>query len=190
MTSKINVQTWGDRTAIVESDTGNTFTFRELAVASAGLAKILKDDGWLNLSPANNAKTHQPSIAMLARPSATYAVMMLGAWLANAVCVPLSSSHTNKDVSYIVGNSDANVLLLQEGVTLPAAQNSSLAAAADSIPAPITTVPSIAELSAIGAPLLGGMLDNLATPHNRGALVIYTSGTTGKPKGGHSHFNA
>jgi len=142
------------------------FEYRTLGHRVATLAGALRHR--LNLAPDSRI-----AIAMKNVPA--YVELLYAAWHAGMVAVPVNVKLHPREIAYILGNSDAQVLFATGDL------GSAIGRATQSLPSleHVIEVPSPEYdrlLTAEPAPLAERAPDDIA-------WLFYTSGTTGKPKG-------
>ncbi len=147
----------GDRTAIVDSQSG--FTYHELLDASWRVAAALLD---------GRNDLREERIAFLLTPGFPWVAVQWGIWRAGGVAVPLPLNSTRSELEYFIDDTKASALVFDaEGETLLA---------------PIAAARGIRALSydhALAHPT--AKLPEVAS--ERRAMILYTSGTTSRPKG-------
>jgi malonyl-CoA/methylmalonyl-CoA synthetase len=147
-----------NRVAVIDP-TGKSFTYGDLNRASSILAtNILNSAGF---KPSIIAGYHSPG--------ALYVISSLATWKLGATFVPLSPSHTDKELAYFVTDSGAELVLSS-----------------------VSLVTKLVEISvqkiSLGNDIwqqscLDPNANTTTTSPDSAALIIYTSGTTGQPKG-------
>lgn len=113
-------------------------------------------------------------------PNTTF--MFVLAWAAyrgGLYFTPSSNSLSLKDAAYIVGNSQAKLVLADATVKTPVAELPGLCKQEIHWLSHGKTMPSFASVHA----LMAGMSTQPRNEETPGALMLYTSGTTGAPKG-------
>src|SRR5436190_888706 len=93
----------GDRTAIVAA--GRAHTYRELLDASAIAARVL-------LSGRDNLREER--IAFLVTPGFDHVVAQWAIWRAGGLAVPLPVAHPPNELEYLVRDSEATTVLMDE----------------------------------------------------------------------------
>ncbi len=147
-----------ERTAIVAPE--GEFTHGELLDTSARVATALLG-GRRDLLEAR--------VAYLVPPGWDHVALQWGIWRAGGVAVPLATSHPLPELEYVIGDSDAEIV-----VAHPGSGEELAALAAREGRTFLTTT----------AALEGGAAKHLpGFATDRRAMMVYTSGTTGKPKG-------
>jgi acyl-CoA synthetase (AMP-forming)/AMP-acid ligase II len=157
-----------DKLAIVMADTGESLTYGQLMRHADQAAQVFAS---LGCTPGD-------TIALLSENNATYAEIC---WAAknSGLYYACVSSHLNlDDATYVVGNSDAKLLLASHGF-------------ADMARKIAAGLPGDLRLLIFGEPeRRGDCYESLrdraaairAPDSRRGASVLYSSGTTGRPK--------
>ena len=141
------------------------YTFGQAHAIAAGLAKRLKEE--FGLQPGDR-------VGLWLKNCPGFVFSLFGILLAEGVVVSINNFLTPDEVGYILGDSQAKVLIseasMAEGTAALQAQLDGLA---------VIEVEELGQADASQAPELppaGQAGEELA-------LIIYTSGTTGKPKG-------
>ncbi|MBD0258779.1 MAG: amino acid adenylation domain-containing protein, partial [Cytophagales bacterium] len=142
-----------DRTAVTFES--QSFSYRQLNGRANQLAAYLRE------RTAGGA-----IIALLLEPSREMAVAMLGVLKAGAGYLPIDPLLPPARIDFMLRDSDAAMLLVQENTQVPAGFTGLVV---------VVTDPAIDACSAADFPVKPGPTDL--------AYVIYTSGTTGVPKG-------
>jgi aspartate racemase len=145
-----------DAVAVVES--GRRLTYRELNARANRLAAYLNKRG---------AGPEVP-VAICLKPSMDLMVGLLGVLKAGAACLPLDSNYPAERLEHMLADTQAPLLLTQEGL-LPHVNNLS------------ETIDLPAKWEAIDQES-SDRWESGVTPKNL-AYIIYTSGSTGKPRG-------
>jgi 2-aminobenzoate-CoA ligase len=159
---------YGGKVAYIEAESGHTTTYRELYVRVAQLMRWLSMNG---VVPADRVALRLPD-------SVDYVAMLLAIFGIGAVGVPTSPRLTGDDLSYILSDAEAKVVITTGELVSVAEEAARKANRAGSV---LTLPPSELNANAESAPFYQTMADDLA-------LLLYTSGTTGRPKGTcHSH---
>jgi acyl-CoA synthetase (AMP-forming)/AMP-acid ligase II len=128
-------------------------------------------------------------IAAFTRSNTSFVVSMLAAWRLNAVFVPLSASHSEQEIRYIVRDSGASIVCgsaISRLHNFDVTKNEDiLAIETDDII--MSYLKNSSERQEVRRNASAGFLNvdsSLEHPAaDEGSLVIYTSGTTGLPKG-------
>ncbi|GLE53850.1 AMP-binding protein [Mycobacterium montefiorense] len=146
-----------DAVAITVEQTN--ITWRELGHRSRRVAAALARDG----------AADQSRVGYLGKNGLPYFEMLFGCGLANAVFAPLNWRLATTELAAILSDSDARLLVVDPGVT---------------VPADLDTAARIVELGSDYQAWLGPATDPLLTAEPEHiAFQLYTSGTTGVPKG-------
>ncbi|MGH7849735.1 MAG: acyl-CoA synthetase [Thermodesulfobacteriota bacterium] len=148
---------YSDRIAI--TDSRGSYSYEDLLASSRSVASTL-------LLKENDLK--EKRVAFLIPPSFEYAAVMLGAWLAGGVAVPLCVSHPDPELDYVIENSGAGFVIASPEFE---ERLSRLA-----MPRGAVFIRSGDALHPQSRPLPG-------VNEKRRAMIIYTSGTTSRPKG-------
>ncbi|ETL40978.1 hypothetical protein L916_07963 [Phytophthora nicotianae] len=131
----------------------------------------------------------QPRVALLGARGASYLVIQWGIWLAGGIAVPLHPAHPADEMNYIVSDSGATLLVVNESFMTP---DSKLKEYVTGLPARLNVEVLVRpddvkggddkELSSEQIKQVQNWLNS--TDYSKaGAYMIYTSGTTGRPKG-------
>jgi malonyl-CoA/methylmalonyl-CoA synthetase len=152
------------------------FSYKQLYDSSKRLALYLHHR--YNLSNIKSIGAYSTS------PQSDYVTIMLATWMLGKVFVPLSSSHSIKEIEYFVQDSNCNIVVHNiSDDRMPKFAISQLSS-------PNVNVVHISSSYDITIPdrdfdrkLLGESSDEEDIKASEDALVLYTSGTTGKPKG-------
>lgn len=148
---------YSDRVAI--TDSRGSYSYEDLLASSCSVASSL-------LSKENDLK--EKRVAFMIPPSFEYAAVMLGAWLAGGVAVPLCVSHPDPELDYVIENSGAGYVIaspeFEERLAgLAALRGAVFIRSGDALHPQSRPLPGLSE--------------------KRRAMIIYTSGTTSRPKG-------
>jgi malonyl-CoA/methylmalonyl-CoA synthetase len=146
----------GDRTAIVDDETG--YTYRELSAAALRVAAALRGGGE-DLAGAR--------VAFMVAPGFGYAAVQWGIWAAGGVAVPLCVTHPAPELRYAIEDADPGTLIAD------AAFAAQLAVVRGGGRRLLLTGDAV---SAAPRPAA-------AVEPGRPAMILYTSGTTGRPRG-------
>ncbi|HZP76412.1 MAG TPA: class I adenylate-forming enzyme family protein [Pseudolabrys sp.] len=162
-----SAQLWGERPALIDTASGRSLTFRDLANAAMLIGRKLRDRG---LSRGDR-------VALLGDATAEYLCTDYGIMAAGLVRVPLDPSLTDAELANQIEDSGARLLLLQ-------AERASLASLLATKPATAGVMcasfdaDALEQAKALPHPL-GPSLDE---GRERLASLNYTGGTSGEPK--------
>ncbi|KAL3659054.1 hypothetical protein V7S43_015938 [Phytophthora oleae] len=131
----------------------------------------------------------QPRVALLGARGASYLIIQWAIWLAGGIAVPLHPAHPADEMDYIVSDSGAALLVVNESFTAP---DSKLKEYVAELPTKMNV-----EVIVRTDDVKGGGEKELSAEQQKevqqwletqdyskaGAYMIYTSGTTGRPKG-------
>ncbi len=151
------IDSFKDDIAII--DEHGSYTYPELLASSRSVAaNLLSGDGDLR----------EKRVAFMIPSSFEYAAVMLGAWLAGGVAVPLCVTHPDPELDYVIRDSGAEFVIaspvFEERLShLAGLRGVRYIGVGDALSA-----------SSASLPKLKG---------ERRAMIIYTSGTTSRPKG-------
>lgn len=148
----------GARTAII--DEGGPHSYDDLLDASEQAAGCLLD-GQGDLDGAR--------VAYLVPPSLAHVAVQWGIWRAGGVAVPLCILHPPAELAYVIGDSDAEIVVahpIYAEVLRPIAEQAGR---------------RLVLTTDVLLPCASASLPNV--PADRAALLVYTSGTTNRPKG-------
>jgi malonyl-CoA/methylmalonyl-CoA synthetase len=142
-------------------DGGNPFSYDELLVKSERIARGMLGEA---------ADLDGARVAFLVRPGFDYVAVQWGIWRAGGVAVPLAPSHPAPELEYVIGDSDAEIVIADADLQ--------------------DRVSGIAAAKGLALELQDELLDrgrqDRALPEvdsKRRAMILYTSGTTSRPKG-------
>src|SRR5699024_9108458 len=131
-------------------------------------------------------------VGLLVGNTPHYLITLYASWRLGAVVVPMNPTYTPKELSYIIQNSDAKVLVGLDKLAPLFAQAATLFPNIENVIACETDEDSVKQcLSLDEPPHLFKALISEATPvtepiqldKDDNAIILYTSGTTGLPKG-------
>lgn len=151
-------QQWSERTAIKAK--GQSYSYQQLLKHSS-VAAIQLLQGKQDLE--------ETRVAFLVNPSFEYTLIQWGIWQAGGIAVPLCALHPLPSLVYVIENSQADILVVDEHhyeKLAPIAQERAL------------TLFKVQDLLASTAT---GTLPFIED--SRRAMILYTSGTTSLPKG-------
>ncbi|KAL9107919.1 MAG: hypothetical protein Q9227_007241 [Pyrenula ochraceoflavens] len=156
------------KTAIVHSDSGRTFTYGSLLHdVSAAKAKLLET--------ANGKSLAGERVAFLAENSYDYVVTFLSILAHEAIALPLSQGFPASELRYIIENSEAAIFL---------STNKFRSKADEVVKEEIKHKPILATVEKIEAGAKPDQEVKLDLDHTgKGGFMLYTSGTTSRPKG-------
>ncbi|MGD9764774.1 MAG: acyl-CoA synthetase [Candidatus Binatia bacterium] len=145
------------RTALIAPDA--TWSYADLLAASGRAAAELLGGG---------ADLGEARVAFLVAPSCAHVATQWGIWRAGGVAVPMCTTHPERELAYVIEDSDAAVVVADAAY---AERVEPLARARGR-----RFVSTHALLAAAAGPLPD-------VDASRRAMMLYTSGTTSKPKG-------
>jgi len=96
----------GDRPAIIARE--GTSSYRDLVDASANVAQCLL---------AGRSDLAEARVAFLAPPGFHYVATQWGIWRAGGIAVPLAVSHPAAELEYVVGDADAEAVVVHPDFT-------------------------------------------------------------------------
>jgi long-chain acyl-CoA synthetase len=161
---------------------GGRVSYAELDAASDRFAAGLLARG---LAPGDTVALQLPNVPQ-------FVVAYFGILKAGCVVVPMNVLYKAGEVAYVLGDSDARLLVTWAGVADEAAKGAAEAGLPDVVVLNTPGVPS----AAVGRPfeqLLATPVSGPPPLHQSDpgdtAVIVYTAGTTGRPKGAElSHF--
>ena len=159
-----------DKTAVIQG--AERLSYAELWAQARGQAAALRE---LGVRPGDRVALMSPNVTDF--PRSYYAILAAG-----AVVVPVHMLLTPEEISYILRDSDAKVLIAHAIRAEDAVKAGALADVPVRLVGPIPAevpLPKLADDVAGVEPLTTYVSRQPEDP----AVVIYTSGTTGKPKG-------
>ncbi|MEQ9618209.1 MAG: acyl-CoA synthetase [Deltaproteobacteria bacterium] len=145
------------QTAIIDSE--GEYSYPDLLDASHRVASYLLKD---------REDLDEAGVSFFVPPGFEYVAVMLGIWRAGGIAVPLSVSHPDPELEYVVKDSGAELLLAAPQF------NDRLGKLAEKTGTDFSTVEEAVQCKKISLPLVS---------EDRRAMIIYTSGTTSTPKG-------
>ncbi|WP_028352797.1 class I adenylate-forming enzyme family protein [Bordetella petrii] len=168
----MNIANWLHGAALLHPDNPALFRadrlhadYRAFAQRAAGLAR------WL----AGHGVTEGDRVALFMKNRVEYLELFYACWWIGAMVVPVNPKLHPKEVAWILGDSQARIVLTDTPRDLPG----------DCVPAACLhlAVDSPAYEQAARAGLADGLRAPLALAPEALAWLFYTSGTTGRPKG-------
>ncbi len=134
-------------------------TYQELSLASCRVASCLLQ---------NERDLHEKRVAFLIPPGFHHVAVQWGIWRAGGVCIPLSLSHPQPELEYVIQDSDAEIVVahpefIKRILPVRDASCRRLVQTTAAMKAKTSNLPEIQK--------------------SRRAMILYTSGTTSKPKG-------
>ncbi|MDZ4308880.1 acyl-CoA synthetase [Allopontixanthobacter sp.] len=161
-----HAQTRPDHPAVIMAGSGETITYGEMDDAANRIAQLLRARGL----------TAGDAIAVLMENSPRYYEVYWAAQRSGIILVPISTHLTATEISYILGDSDARLLLTTKlfGGLVEQMQ-------AAGLDLPVLAYGGDGENSAEAA--LSACPATPIADQSAGRLMLYSSGTTGRPKG-------
>jgi long-chain acyl-CoA synthetase len=159
-----------DKIFLLSEADGRRFTYQEFEAAVRRVTSMLS---------ANGIRKGD-GVSLLLPNSAEYVIAYFACWRLGAVAGPINSLLKAQELSYVISNSEAKLLLL----------NSEYSPLVDEIRSELTTLQAVITFDS-EAEATRKFADDGASPlppvpeinSEDEAIIIYTSGTTGKPKG-------
>ncbi|WP_341996534.1 o-succinylbenzoate--CoA ligase [Microbacterium sp. LWH7-1.2] len=156
-----------EKTAIISA--GHALTYREFADSADGVASLLAEQGIVK----------GDRVAVLGNNSAEFLVLMFGVLRIGAVLVPVNVRLAAPEISHVLRDSGARMLLHDaEFTTTVGALEASAVEHVMELGQGTLDRPGLGRLI---VPVAGGA--DAAAGGDDPAVILYTSGTTGKPKG-------
>ena len=182
---EIRAATTADKTFLFSEMDGREWTYSEFDSAVNRVANLLRSKGI----------TKGDVVSLLLPNSAEYIVAYFACWKIGAIAGPVNSLLKREEIEWVVGNSEAKLMLVGSEFERLATQ--SVPPASASGIGPITESASGPPVDAGGTDLcrrilfddasvadhFSDTLDPIDLNADDEAIIIYTSGTTGKPKG-------
>ena len=157
-----------DKTAVIQG--AERLSYSELWAQSRGQAAAIRE---LGVQPGDRVALMSPNVTDF--PRSYYAILAAG-----AVVVPIHMLLTPEEISYILQNSGAKLLIAH----CIRAEDAVKAAALADVPVRIVgPMPGDAPTLAADVAKVEPLTTYISRQPEDPAVVIYTSGTTGKPKG-------
>lgn len=141
-------------------------------------------------------------VSLLLPNSAEYVIAYFACWKIGALAGPVNSLLKQEEIEWVVGNSEAKLMLVgsefigsrRSRESVPGASATASTPAVESLPSPLAEhPPGFADGSDFCRQVLfddiavvdefSDSLEGVALTEDDDAIIIYTSGTTGKPKG-------
>jgi long-chain acyl-CoA synthetase len=144
---------------------GDRMSFSELERSCARLARLLGERG---VVPGDRVGVMLPNVP-------EFAIAYYGALMAGVVVVPMNVLLKRREVSFVLGDCGAELLLAWHEFAGPATQGAVDAGADAVVVEPEAFARLLDQVEPLAAPVERSGQDT--------AVILYTSGTTGKPKG-------
>jgi long-chain acyl-CoA synthetase len=157
-----------DKTFLFSEPDGRAFTYAEFDAAVNRTARMLSARG----------VSKGDVVSLLLPNSAEYIIAYFACFKLGALAGPVNSLLKTEELLYVVGNSEAKLMLY----------SSEFAPQADECRKALATLKDVLLFDDVTAATEGygkadGSLSEVALARDDEAIIIYTSGTTGKPKG-------
>eukprot|EP01132_Coremiostelium_polycephalum_P005571 gene5571-6937_t len=159
-----------NKTAIIDYPTNQHFSYSKLLKESQSIVKEItykKED------------LEQSRVSFYLPPSFDYVRTQWSIWGAGGVAVPLSMSHSEHELEYVMTNSKSSMV-----ITAPQYMDQ-ISPIAKKLGIPSITLPPLVSSSAEENDEFHNLDESTTLPidPSRNAMIIYTSGTTAFPKG-------
>ena len=145
------------RTAVIDS--GGEYSYPDLIDASQRVASYLLD---------GRKDMNEARVSFFIPPGFDYVAVVLGIWRAGGIAVPLSISHPDRELEYVIKDSGSELLLAAPKF------KGRFGKLSGKIGTGFSTVEEALRCKKTSLPLV---------TEDRRAMIIYTSGTTSRPKG-------
>lgn len=156
-----------DKEFLLSEVDGRTFTYSQFNEAIERAAKLLMAAG-----------AEKGDVVSLLMPnSAEYIIAYFACWRLGAIAGPINSLLKGPEISYVISNSEAKILLHHSEFA------DLVAEIRKGLPSLKRVIEFDDEAAATSEFSRGGELKSAPVELDDEAIIIYTSGTTGKPKG-------
>ena len=158
-----------DATFLFDARDGRSWTYAEFDAVVNRTADLL----------ASHGVGRGDVVSLLLPNSAEYVIAYFACFKTGALAGPVNSLLKPEEVAYVVGNSDAKLLLY----------HSQFRDTVEQVQREVTSLNDVIEFDEVGAAISTSIQTSasswrsLALGRDDEAIIIYTSGTTGKPKG-------
>ncbi|HXD30279.1 MAG TPA: long-chain-fatty-acid--CoA ligase [Pyrinomonadaceae bacterium] len=160
------VKTSPDKNFLSSEDDGRHFTYAEFAQAVNRTAALLASLG-----------VGKGDVVSLLMPNcAEYIIAYFACWKLGALAGPVNSLLKAQEISYVVSNSEAKVLLIHPE------SETTIESIREELPK-LQSVIVFDDVAAATKDFENAVVDSPKLTKDDEAIIIYTSGTTGKPKG-------